>query len=61
MPGAPGTATRRRSPGADGGKLAASLSTLHRWRCIDGKSTPFAAETRGPCERPVNAGSRPAA
>ena len=24
MPGAPGPATRRRSPGADGGKLAAS-------------------------------------
>jgi hypothetical protein len=25
------------------------------------QSTPFAAETRGPPERPVNAGNRPAA
>jgi hypothetical protein len=39
MPGAPGLAIRRCSPGADGGKLAASLSTtLYRWRCIDGKA-----------------------
>jgi hypothetical protein len=39
MPGAPGPATRRPSRGADGGKLAASLSTtLYRWRCTDGKA-----------------------
>jgi hypothetical protein len=67
MPGAPGPATRRPSPGADGGKLAASLSTtLYRWRCTDGKARrlpqkPTAARGIGECRKPTRRVIFPAA